>query len=82
MYWFISSYLFLSFRVIISSEEEDNTPEQMSKVLRDLGVGDEALLEADDFLQKFTLRIRLRHTYVGGCGDVLLKTGLRRAACV
>jgi hypothetical protein len=50
-------------RVILSSDEEDNTPEQLAKTLRTMGVGDTAVLEADDYHQKYTLRVNMRHTY-------------------
>lgn len=50
--------------MILSSEEEDNTPEQLAKTLRAMGVTDSAVLEADDYHQKYTLRVNIRHTYV------------------
>lgn len=49
-------------RVILSSEEDDNTPEQLAKTLRELGIGETAVLFADDFVQSFRLCINVQHS--------------------
>ena len=57
--------------VIISSDEDDLSPEFYQKTLREVGLHDISLLEASDFLQKYELRINVRHRY-GNMAFILL----------